>query len=325
MRTTILFAALLIVAPACAYKAIVRVVDETGAPVSGADMVVSFVGVRQGQSDVHQGKSDPDGVFTARGRSLLEVYMEARKEGHYPARVYGLSPKRDLCEVIVLPQVLNPVPLYAWDTRMGRAAPSPRFPVQNEWLGFDFEAADWVHPHGEGQVADILFRFNNEFKGWKYSEEELAHSRHVNSQLSEKEFRDFYGKWDAELEISFPNEKDGIFEDPQFWPYNRMKMPHIAPVDGYLATWGYKANTYSPPTAREDVGFFVRTRVKSDELGNIVSANYAKVVGDFHLDARGWIMFSYYFNPLPNDRNLEFDTKRNLLPPDLPGAGVHDP
>jgi hypothetical protein len=33
----------------------------------------------------------------------------------------------------------------------------------------------------------------------------------------------------------------------------------------------------------------------------------------------------YYFNPAPNDRNLEFDRDKNLFPEDKPGAKVYDP
>jgi hypothetical protein len=36
-------------------------------------------------------------------------------------------------------------------------------------------------------------------------------------------------------------------------------------------------------------------------------------------------MFTYYFNPVPNDRNLEFDLKKNLFPASFPGANVNDP
>ncbi len=43
-----------------------------------------------------------------------------------------------------------------------------------------------------------------------------------------------------------------------------------------------------------------------DERGNIVSAHYGKIYGDF-------MQFSYYLNPTPNDRNVEFDPKQNLL------------
>jgi hypothetical protein len=47
-------------------------------------------------------------------------------------------------------------------------------------------------------------------------------------------------------------------------------------------------------------------RTVKDHAGNIVSARYGKIYGDF-------MQFSYYLNPTPNDRNIEFDPKQNLL------------
>ena len=325
MKPMLIIAAFSLWSALFGYEARMRVVDDTGSPVQGANVAIEFVAPRQEQSVIHRGVTGRDGLFSAQGQSLLEVYMEAKKSGHYDARVYGLSPKKDHDLVVVIPRVLNPVPLHVWDSRLGRSGRALRFPVQNEWLGYDFEAADWVAPHGKGKIADLRFRFRNEFKGWKYSDKDLEHSRKVNSQLSEKEFKDFYGKWDAELEISFPGEKAGLFEETRFLDYSQLKLPHNAPAEGYVPTWRYTANSYSPRTARENVGFFLRTRVKLDEKGKIVSANYAKVVGDFQLDARGFVMFGYYFNPVANDRNLEFDPKKNLFPANLPGANVNDP
>jgi hypothetical protein len=76
----------------------------------------------------------------------------------------------------------------------------------------------------------------------------------------------------------------------------------------------------------EDVGYFLRTRVRLDRDGNIASANYAKIMGDFLVATKGGqVAFTYDFNPLPNDRNLEFDPKKNLFPKDKPGANVYDP
>jgi hypothetical protein len=48
-------------------------------------------------------------------------------------------------------------------------------------------------------------------------------------------------------------------------------------------------------------------------------------MGDFRHDARGGLIFTYYYNPTANDRNLEFDPKKNLFPASLPGANVNDP
>lgn len=40
--------------------------------------------------------------------------------------------------------------------------------------------------------------------------------------------------------------------------------------------------------------------------GNIISAQYGKIYGDF-------LAFTYYLNPSPNDRNVEFDPDQNLF------------
>ena len=43
-----------------------------------------------------------------------------------------------------------------------------------------------------------------------------------------------------------------------------------------------------------------------DKDGNVKSALYGKIYG-------GFMQFRYYLNPTPNDRNVEFDPKQNLL------------
>ena len=227
----------------------------------------------------------------------------------------------------MLPRIISPAALYALNFRVGQGGPPISFPVKDEWLGYDFEAGDWVNPHGKGTTVDIRFRFHQEFKGWRYNAQELQDLRKYpyNRDVSEQEFRLRMGKWDGELEVSFPGEKEGLFEESRFLSYSRLKMPHQAPAEGYKPTIRFTASTSSPSTARENVGFFLRTRVKLDKMGNIISANYTKVMGDFYFDARGVVFFAYYFNPIPNDRNLEFDPKKNLFPASFTGADVRDP
>src|SRR5204863_9024831 len=60
--------------------------------------------------------------------------------------------------------------------------------------------------------------------------------------------------------------------------------------------------TYDP----QKHGYFFRIRTSVHASGKIVSANYGKIYGDF-------MDFTYYLNPTPNDRNIEFDPKRNLF------------
>ena len=55
-----------------------------------------------------------------------------------------------------------------------------------------------------------------------------------------------------------------------------------------------------------------RIRTRRDAEGRIVSGLYGKVYGDFRINDLSGIAFTYYLNPTPNDRNLEFDRKTNF-------------
>ena len=54
-----------------------------------------------------------------------------------------------------------------------------------------------------------------------------------------------------------------------------------------------------------------------DKKGKVVSALYGKIDRDFRFDIfnskTAALLFTYYLNPNANDRNMEFDPKRNLL------------
>lgn len=311
------------------YDVKMRVVDDTGAPVAGAAVEVLFV--NSSGSDVREGRSGSDGTYAASGKGSDSVMLRAEMLGHYPAQVEGLSKDKDHDVEVVLPRILNPVSMYALRNV------SLKFPVQSEWIGFDFEAADWVAPYGKGKTIDILFRFRSEFKGLVdriRSQEDMEKAVKFSKEMYQAarmewtmdKFRVDYGKWDAVMEVSFSVKEEGIYETSQFLKYSQLKMPHSAPTEGYVPTWRYEGRSYKAKAYREDVGYFLRTRVRLDRDGNIASANYAKIMGDFLVATKGGqVAFTYYFNPLSNDRNLEFDPKKNLFPKDKPGANVYDP
>ena len=307
------------------------VTDETMQPIAGAKTMIAFTTIVHGGDATFDGLTDRAGVFFARGRAQHSVIIDADKDGHYKAHFDRLPRDRDWNLTVVLPRVINPIPLLARESTVWKAPRDgqPReLEISGETIGFDFAMGEMVAPYGKGQIADVLFKIRNEFKGWKYSDRDMEETRRapINRNTSESNLKFYHGKFDAELGISFPGAQEGLVEEKDhFLPYSRLKMPHRAPETGYAPTWHYTANTYSPSTARDDVGFFLRARVKLDKEGRIVSANYAKIMGDFRLDARGSISFTYYFNPTPNDRNLEFDPKRNLFPASVQGADVRDP
>jgi hypothetical protein len=67
-----------------------------------------------------------------------------------------------------------------------------------------------------------------------------------------------------------------------------------------------------------DRHYFFRIRTVQDEKGQIQSALYGKIYQDIRLYVgtrapKPGIGFAYYLNPNPNDRNVEFDPKRNLF------------
>jgi hypothetical protein len=119
--------------------------------------------------------------------------------------------------------------------------------------------------------------------------------------------------FDYTLTVSFSNKGDGIqtFESP-YLKTSAFKSPRMAPEDGYLAVW---LQTRSRKPGRPVEGnmdiegkrnYFFRVRTVYDEKGKIKSALYGKIYGDF-------MSFTYYLNPTPNDRNMEFDPKQNLF------------
>jgi len=61
-------------------------------------------------------------------------------------------------------------------------------------------------------------------------------------------------------------------------------------------------------------------RTVLDSNGNAKSALYGKIYGDTMM-----MNFHYYLNPTPNDRNVEFDPKQNLLKNLKPDEGVSAP
>lgn len=303
----------------------VRIVDDQALPVSNADVSVWFWSVKNSFEDEKKYLSDHEGRVVATGQTLVGYSVNARKAGHYDAKSEPyISPDKVDERTYVLPRILNPIPLYASSLAGGRG--SLKFPVQDEWLGYDFEAGDWVAPHGSGENTDIRFKFHSDFSGWRISDEKVDSVRKANADKSEDEIRFYYGIWEGSLEISFPGEKEGLIEvTDRYWPHSELKLPHEAPESGYFPTRRYDAHTRGPRKEDPDVGYYLRTRVKLDAEGEIISAHYAKIYGDFRFDPRGAVSFTYYFNPTPNDRNLEFDPKRNLFPKDRDGINNLSP
>jgi len=192
----------------------------------------------------------------------------------------------------VLKKKRNPIPLYAKNLTEGLLVP-----VLGQRCGYDFKIGDWKAPHGKGEIADIYFVV----------------------QVSEEPNGDF----DSLIEVTFPNEKDGLI----FFEQNRFKgselvSDYLAPMESYKPQKNLRrfsrGGRITSEINKETGNYYLRLRTRVDEKGNIKSANYAKLYGDF-------MYFTYYFNPTPNDRNLEFDPERNLFTDLKPNERVSAP
>ena len=304
--------------------------DDNAQPLPRAQATIRFLKI--GGEDVNSGLTDENGEFSARAEISLGTFLRAEKTGHYTAKLNNTGnfqiPQGKATVPFVLPRILRPVPLHA--LRLDYL----ELPAQGEWLGYDLAAADWVPPHGKGETADIRFNFRNEFMGYVAAGPNLERSREMSRTIaqrsgrafSEEEFKISAGKWRGVLEVSFPGENEGVItETERYWFYGQLRLPHLAPEDGYAPSLRYETNTYEPRPEPKRVGYYLRTRVELDAGGDIISANYAKIYDEIRFDARGTVSFWFYFNPTPNDRNLEFDPDRNLFPPSKRGANVANP
>jgi hypothetical protein len=162
-------------------------------------------------------------------------------------------------------------------------------PAVDKAVGFDLEAGDWVAPFGTGTRSDMIF------------------TAHFDKQPE--------GEPDLTLTLSFPNSGDGIeeFRVPETrFPGDGslLRSSEEAPADGYQPTWIQTDNRKSgtPTRTNRDMNrnYYFRVRTVLDKQGNVKSALYGKIYGDF-------MHFTYYLNPTPNDRNMEFDPQQNLL------------
>jgi hypothetical protein len=227
------------------------------------------------------------------------VGLITKKEGYYPTAakvdttevVDNQVEYKDRKVIMTLRDKRNPIPLYAKHYR-------GYIPVAKEWLGFDLKMADWVVPYGKGAVSDIYFLYVGEFRG----------------------FDDAQG----ELKVKLVGYGGGINKIYQFYPYSELKSPYVAPVSGYNETeiiWigaiGRKVDRELKPSSLNN--YFLRLRAAISKDGVIETANYAKLYGDVEFSLRSLkegvsrIKFTYYFNAVSNDRNLEFDVDKNLF------------
>ncbi len=203
------------------------------------------------------------------------------------------QPWNPTVEVVVKP-IINPIPMYAKTVHASNGN-YMTIPATNTPVGFDLEIGDWVSPFGKGNTADFIF-----------------------TDQEKTPFTSMSQPYDVVWTLSFSNKGDGI--QSVMVPKNassKLRLPRYAPENGYQTTvvqqisrCGEKA---SHGACGEDQNYFFRVRSVLDEQGNVKSALYGKIAGPIECSQTGRLQFTYYLNPRVNDRNMEFDPKKNLF------------
>jgi len=259
------------------WKATVKVADETMSPVAHANVSIGYFTKNETAELV--GRTDENGVLVVTHTTPTHNYIEYKlafavgKDGYYSSRS-GCDLGIPYDEFKWKPTVNVLLKKIGKPIAMyAKSITSLRLPELNKTIGYDLMMGDWVGSYGKGINADLFFT-----------------EKHADPKSG------------YILSVSFPKPGDGIqeFTVPDAEKGSGLRSSHEAPADGY------QPEVSQTEMTNPNRNFYFRVRTKVDENGNVVSARYGKIYGDL-------AQFTYYYNPTPNDRNIEFDPKQNLL------------
>jgi hypothetical protein len=305
-------------------KITAHVTDVDGLAISNAQASAGFmIALKPGEGwgtagdNEARGITDPDGICSLTGQTTAgSVGLSVWKDGYYDNGGQSViltnfnsitrlwEPWNQMVEV-VLEKIDVQVPMYArrvWDQKI---------PVEGKSVGFDLMIGDWVTPYGKGQTSDFLFLT------------EIAPTQWVTNWYGTSPRP--YPLRNNQMTIKFSNNGDGIesaaplphgFRVARQAPSNDYE-PILEKVQNDEIIGTEHQNTKIRHNTNMDKGqnYFFRVRTKKDAQGNITSALYGKIYGEFNNGSGigDKISFTYYLNPEPNSRNVEFDPKRNLF------------
>ena len=318
----------------------VKVVDsETGSPLSGLRVHGGFLNYSRGWNESAK-DNNVDGVTGNDGLCHLSGNSEAGEsccvvrgnDGYYDSGWYSVEyAERSILKLgcwlpdnivvtVRLDRITAPIPLYVKNA-IGKyreksmdyhrifkknrdLSETNNVPVvKDALLAYDMVKGDWLPPHGDGKTCDIQFLFNETVLGWK-------EGRGYDGVSVSKMYK-------MTMTISMPGDGNGLVEIP--CRENAGIKVRTAPSEGYAnstARWfGWFGGGDGDKTdCDKNRCCAFRIRTMYDDRGNIKSAYYGKVYGDFDMGDIDGVRFLYYLNPTPNDRNLEWDMKNNLCP-----------
>lgn len=294
-----------------AYAELVRidfeVKDIDGKPIAGAVIRISTskrltLPYQKPEKKKFSCTTGKDGAATERffcWDGCVNCYISA--DGYYPEKLtdrffktnYNRKTERtDFLEdyqkvSVTLSPIRNPIAMYAYrsDDKWWNLGGSP------SCVGYDLMLCDWLPPRGNGAVADFYVHHQSIVtNGVRISQAKITFDEGGGAYI-------VAGDGLNARSLVYRAEENGQYrssiESKVVRPVQDVK---IKPSNGLIP---------------QDGALVIRSRVKIDEKGNIVSSNYSKIYGPFSI-AEVFLFGQICFNPNVNDTNLEFDTHKNL-------------
>lgn len=283
------------------------VVDENGSPLDQVNVAMGFLSNTPNNN--YRGVTNSDGKVFAVSDSVWGVKVYAEKPDYYDSFKRIENGNQSL--VLPLRRIMRPKAMYAKKAEV-------ILPQKGVLYGFDFSKGDLVVPYGEGLTPHVRLMVDGEKQNIYNYEKTLTVSFAENDGIL---------KYDSEVEVR----------------ESKFKFPYLVPESGYQNTlekhekrWQKQVGYGYDHGLEGDfdqflLGYAFRVSSTLDESGNLASANYGKVYGEFSAylpgmnttnlsDGQAKVVFTYSYNPTKNERSLEFDVSKNLfdrLPPEL--------
>ena len=288
-----------------------RVVDDRGLIVPDAIVRGAFWNHGKKGYDFEQ-TTEGNGLVALQGTCVGDLNFSIVKDGHYETRLryWFFKACFDCVEngrwipwnptiEIVLKEKREPIPLYTKEVEKS-------FP-KNETVGFDCLCGDFIAPWGTGARPDFRVKYESVRPPIRAGTKYPDFSYFTNNL------------------VLFAEESGGFITKPKD-TFSRLVSEYEAPEDGYVGTIDYEMKrTHDKIFVNRkldgDKYLFFRSRMGRMGAATQGSAHYGKIYrlgfGESLKETNSaTLKMSYYFNPTPSDRNLEFDGKNNLFKPD---------
>jgi hypothetical protein len=293
------------------YSLEATVIDQDGAPVEEAtiggssEKLIVRDTIPQGEYVPIQVKTDSEG----KAKLSLLRYSEwpsgvlVEKNGYYTTRqkIEWLPFKNgdnstQASSIIQFKKIMNPIAMHAKDFRNQDII----IPNLNKIYEYDLMLQDFLPPLGKGKIADIFIKTSGKSDGQGNANIVLT----IESKDQEGGFASF------------------ITSSREYGSY--LWSDFKSPENGYKSriTLLYdSSNPHEHNSKNVNTNYYFRVRGKINPATKTKEWNYGKIYGPISLLAmkKEWIdgdcalrLGGIYFNPISGDRNVEFDTKRNL-------------